>query len=196
MAGLKPSMCRGLLCRGFSVLRGPTWWCHLAQAVSEEPTLFKLLLFKKESHRANLQRRKHCFKPSLKWRRSCEVDSCEVDHRKIILSHIESNNFHLKKRYRGKANNVYSVHVLSCSVMSDSAIPWTVAHPAPRSMGFSRQEYWSGLPCLPPGELPDPGIKLISPSLQAHSLPSGHQGSRNNVYWPALIVCDVIPYCV
>ena len=109
MAGLKPSMCRGLLCRGFSVLRGPTWWCHLAQAVSEEPTLFKLLLFKKESHRANLQRRKHCFKPSLKWRRSCEVDSCEVDHRKIILSHIESNNFHLKKRYRGKANNVYSV---------------------------------------------------------------------------------------
>ena len=73
---------------------------------------------------------------------------------------------------------------------------WTVAHQALLSMGFSRQEYWSGLPCLPPGELPDPGIKLRSPALQAHSLPSGHQGSRDNVYWPALIVCDVLPYCV
>ena len=88
------------------------------------------------------------------------------------------------------------MHVLNRSLMSDSVIPWTVAHQGPRSMGFSRQEYWSGLPCLPPGELPDPGIKLRSPALQAHSLPSGHHGSRDNVYWPALIVCDVLPYCV
>ena len=45
---------------------------------------------------------------------------------------------------------------------------WTVAHQAPLSMGFSRQEYWSGLPCPPPGDLPDPGIKpkcLLSPAL-------------------------------
>ena len=39
------------------------------------------------------------------------------------------------------------------------AILWTVACPAPLSMGFSRQEYWSGLPCYPPGDLPHPGIK-------------------------------------
>ena len=39
---------------------------------------------------------------------------------------------------------------------------WTIAHQAPLSMGFSRQEYWSGLPCPPPGELPDPGIELAS----------------------------------
>ena len=39
---------------------------------------------------------------------------------------------------------------------------WTVAHQAPLSMGFSRQEYWSGLPCPPPGDLPDPGLKLES----------------------------------
>ena len=43
--------------------------------------------------------------------------------------------------------------------------PWTVAHQAPLSMGFSRQEYWSGLPCLSPGALPDPGIELRSPAL-------------------------------
>ena len=39
---------------------------------------------------------------------------------------------------------------------------WTVIHQAPLSMKFSRQEYWSGLPCLPPGDFPDPGIKLTS----------------------------------
>ena len=45
---------------------------------------------------------------------------------------------------------------------------WTAARQAPLSMGFSRQEYWSGLPCPPPGDLPDPGIKpqsLVSPTL-------------------------------
>ena len=48
---------------------------------------------------------------------------------------------------------------VSCSVMSDSVTPWTVARQAPLSMGFSRQEYWSGVPCPPPGDLPNPGIK-------------------------------------
>ena len=45
---------------------------------------------------------------------------------------------------------------------------WTVAQQGPLSMGFSRQEYWSGLPCPPPGDLPDPGIEpasLMSPGL-------------------------------
>ena len=45
--------------------------------------------------------------------------------------------------------------------------PWTVAHQAPLSMGLSRQEYWSGLPCPPPGDLPHPGILVRSPALQA-----------------------------
>ena len=46
--------------------------------------------------------------------------------------------------------------------------PWTVAHQAPLSMGSSRQEHWSGLPCPPPGDLPDPGVELaslVSPAL-------------------------------
>ena len=47
---------------------------------------------------------------------------------------------------------------------------WTVAHQAPLSMGFSRKEYWSELPCPSPG-LPDPGIEPRSPVLQADSLP-------------------------
>ena len=49
---------------------------------------------------------------------------------------------------------------------------WTVAHQAPLSMGFSRQEYWSGLPVPSPGDLPNPGIEPRSPALQAGSLPT------------------------
>ena len=55
------------------------------------------------------------------------------------------------------------------------AIPWTIAHQAPLNMGFSRQEYWSGLPCPPPGDLPDPWIEPSSPvalALQAESFTS------------------------
>ena len=54
------------------------------------------------------------------------------------------------------------------------ATPWTVAHQrtvAPLSIEFSRQESWSGLPFLPPGDIPDPGIEPWSPALQADSLP-------------------------
>ena len=58
--------------------------------------------------------------------------------------------------------------------------PWTVAHQAPLSMGFSRQEYWSGLLCLPPGDLPNPGIEPRSPALQADSLPSEPPGKPKN----------------
>ena len=61
------------------------------------------------------------------------------------------------------------VLVISCSVVSDSATPWTLAYQAPLSMEFSRQECWSGLPCPPPGDLPNPGIKPRSPAFQADS---------------------------
>ena len=53
----------------------------------------------------------------------------------------------------------------------------TRAHQAPLSMWFSRQEYWSGLPFPPPGDLPDSGIKPVFPKLQADSLPLSHRGS-------------------
>ena len=65
-------------------------------------------------------------------------------------------------------------------VLQVFATPWTVAHQTPLSVGFSRQECWSGLPCPPPGDLPDPGIKAVSPStpaLQVDSLPLSHEGS-------------------
>ena len=64
----------------------------------------------------------------------------------------------------------------SRSVVSDSAILWTVAHQVPPSMGFSRQKYWSGSPFPSPGDLPDPGIKPRSPALQADALTSEPPG--------------------
>ena len=54
---------------------------------------------------------------------------------------------------------------------------WTVALQAPLSMGYFRQGYWSGLPCPPPRDLPDPGIKPWSSASQADSLQLSHQGS-------------------
>ena len=65
----------------------------------------------------------------------------------------------------------------SCPTLCD---PWTVAHQVPLSMGFSRQEYWSGLPFPPLGDLPNPGIKPtspVSPALQADSLPTEPSGN-------------------
>ena len=59
------------------------------------------------------------------------------------------------------------VCVPSCSVVSDSVTPWTIAYQAPQSMGFSRQESWSGLPFPSPRNLSDPGIKLESPASSA-----------------------------
>ena len=80
-------------------------------------------------------------------------------------------------RLEGGFSLIKESESLSHSVVSDSATPWTITHQAPLSMGFSRQEYWSGLPFLSPGDLPDPGVEPGSPSLQALSLPLSHQGS-------------------
>ena len=69
--------------------------------------------------------------------------------------------------------------------MSDSATLWFVAHQAPLAMGFSRQEYWSGLPFPLPGDLPNPGTEPespVSPELQVDSLLLSHRRSPQNKY--------------
>ena len=69
--------------------------------------------------------------------------------------------------------------VKSLSRVQLFATPWTVAHQAPPSMGFSRQEYWTGLPFPSQGDLPDPGIGPRSPALQADALTSEPPGKQN-----------------
>ena len=60
--------------------------------------------------------------------------------------------------------------------------PWTVAHQAPLSVEFSRQEYRGGVPFPSSGDLPDSGTEPESPALQADSLPLSHQGSPDGIY--------------
>ena len=73
------------------------------------------------------------------------------------------------------------VKVKSLSRVRLFATPWTVGHQAPASMGFPRQEYWSGLPFPSPGDLPDPGIEPGSPALQADALTSEPPGKPQSI---------------
>ena len=73
-----------------------------------------------------------------------------------------------------------SVSVSHCIVSDSYVTPRTVAHQAPLSVGFSRQEYWSGLPFPSPGDLPDPEMEPRSPALQADSLTSEPPGLLAN----------------
>ena len=77
--------------------------------------------------------------------------------------------------------NLYAECVLSSfSCVQLLVTPWTVAHQAPPSMGFSRQEYWSGVPCPSPGDLPDPGIEPGSPAAPARQAGSSLLNHRES----------------
>ena len=74
-----------------------------------------------------------------------------------------------------------TIHTAIAAVVSDFVTAWTAAYQAPLTLGFSRQEYLSGLPCPPPGDLPNPGIEPGSPALRVDSLPSEPSGKPKNV---------------
>ena len=74
--------------------------------------------------------------------------------------------------------------LFSCLVTFNSFVtPWTVAHQAPLSMGFPRQEYWSGLPFPFPGDLPNPRIELASPALAGKFFTTEPPGNIFFHYW-------------
>ena len=81
--------------------------------------------------------------------------------------------FQFKVVYETLESESESEVAQSCPTLCDS---WTVAHEAPPTMGFSRQDYWSGLPFPSPGDLPDPGIRPRSPALKADTLTSAPPG--------------------
>ena len=83
--------------------------------------------------------------------------------------------------YHCWVRNLVKVKVKSFNHVWLFATPWTVAYQAPPSMGFSRQECWSGLPFPSPGDLPDPGIESGSLTLQADALPSEPPGKPRNL---------------
>ena len=88
-----------------------------------------------------------------------------------------------------KGADTLSLHILPCALFlllpgmqHDAEGGMIVNSQAPLSMGFSRQEDWSGLPFPSPGDLPDPGIKPASPALQVNFLPLSHQRSRVYIF--------------
>ena len=89
-----------------------------------------------------------------------------VDRRTVPIGHSLSTSPNSSSQINGPGAQ-------SRSRVWHFVTPWTVAHQAPLSMGFSRQEYWSGLPFLSLGDLPDPGIKPGSPALQADPVSIG-----------------------
>ena len=108
----------------------------------------------------------------------------------ILLVFFSVNSF--SSHLRAHKRELYSFRPHFCispEVLGDGGLvaescptlvtPWTVAHPAPLSMGFSRQEYWSGFTFPSPGDLPNPGIEPGPPTLQADTLPSEPPGKPN-----------------
>ena len=93
-------------------------------------------------------------------------------------------------------SNIYGcAHAWSAaSVVSDSAAPWTVALQAPLSIGFPRQEYWSGLPCPLPRDLPDSGSNLSLLRWQADSLPVSRLGALSTRYKVSNLIILVISH--
>ena len=95
---------------------------------------------------------------------------------------LRSGRPHCRPRWglAGAQANPVCVHAKSLQWCLNLCDPMDLARQAPLSMGFSRQEYWSGLPCPPSGDLSDPWIKPVSsvaPELQANSLLLSHWGS-------------------
>ena len=98
----------------------------------------------------------------------------------LIIKHLYSQYKFLILKVKVKMKSLSRVRL--CETL------WTVPHQAPPFMGFSRQEYWSGLSFPSPGDLPDSGIKPWSPALRANALPSelcsqlGYQKNRIYIY--------------
>ena len=93
------------------------------------------------------------------------------------------HTFYITQSFWAKVKSLS--HVRLCDPMDCSL------HQAPPSMGFSRQEYWNGLPFPPPGDLPNPGVKPRSPALQADALPSEPPGKlilSNRMKCPAVLL--------
>ena len=94
-----------------------------------------------------------------------------------VATETEKDSFHSNPKER-QCQRMLKVKVKLLSRVRLFATPWTVAHQARLSMGFSRQEYWSGLPFPYPGDLPNPGIKPGSPAFQADDLTSEPPGKH------------------
>ena len=106
----------------------------------------------------------HSFPELLKILFSCDLTKLNIPSSKCVYFNLHCS----------PATQKWKCYSLSCVWLF--VTPWTVAHQSPLSVGFYRQEYWSGLPCPPPRDLPNPKMEPESPTWQADSLPSESPG--------------------
>ena len=115
---------------------------------------------------------------------------CKIKYNKILLHSVKSDND--SKRLSVPSIWIFTYYLVVCLlfsfyVMSDFFVtPCNVAHKAPLSLGFARQEYWSGLLFPSPGDLPNPEMEPISPALAGRLFTAEHKGSPRWVqapYW-------------
>ena len=119
------------------------------------------------------------------WRKTCKLFQYSCLENPYGQRSLEgySPYGHKEKDTAEQLSTAHIMHTCPLSHFSRvglCAALWTIAHQAPPSMVFSMQEYWSGLPCPPPGTLPDPGIKPTSPAacaLHMGSLLPSYRGS-------------------
>ena len=108
----------------------------------------------------------------------------------VTVSNLKKFKFPNNERCRHRLYIICN-KVKSLSHVQLFVTPWTIAYQAPPSMGFSRQEYWSGLP-FPPGDLPDPGIEPGSPTFQADALTSEPPGNPNKQQRKPIFVSNLV----
>ena len=113
----------------------------------------------------------------LNWTESSQMVKIEGEKSFIIMKQKQHKCLLSLKR------NMKGIKWKSFSHVQLFATPWTVAHQAPLSLEFSRQEYWSGLPCPAPGDLPNPGVEPRSLACQWILSCLSHQGSPRILEW-------------
>ena len=122
-----------------------------------------------------------------------------------VTQNTEGKAFRTSKPQRNEGNSICPILTLplrTCMLSRFSRVwfcttLWTAAHQAPLSMGFSRQENWSGLPCPPPGDPPNPGIYLTSPAspaLQADSIPLVPPGKPHFTVTSWILLCVLMSH--
>ena len=120
-----------------------------------------------------------------------KVQTCYQENRETIFKRKKTSKSTcttISLQCTEQVSSHVKVKVKSLSRVRLFVTPWTVARQAPLSMGFCSQEYWSGLPFPSPGDLPDPGIKPGSPTLEANALTSEPPGKpaqshRKHQFW-------------
>ena len=110
--------------------------------------------------------------------RSESISHTKICPWKLMAASLIALNYKQPDFHCGTIMQLYCYYLVTKLCLTLLRFPWAVVHQAPLSIGFSKQEYWSGLPFLPPGDLPNPGIKPTSAALD--SLPLSHHRSPYN----------------